>query len=285
MANETLTAQIPGIIEDIQAEALLIMQDTAGVLDLVRVRDTEGEAGKTVDFPIYGQVASSAVAIVAEGTDVSTNHQITNTATSATVTENVIMSFISDLSLMSSNRDFIGDVAQLFASGMKAKLEDAIVGLAATFSQTLAGAAATMTLADWYTAISNIKAANGDLMQVNAIISPKQYWGAKGLRALLVDGSGAATLSDEFQTKGFVSNPFGMKVAVSNEINEDVASGGDAAGMIFTKGAIGVHLKGLIGVAEERDESARGFQLVGVGRWKAVELVDLWGNYFLSDVA
>ena len=285
MANETLTAQIPGIIEDIQAETLIILQDTLGVQEMVRVRDTEGEAGKTVDFPAYGQVTSSDVATVAEGTDHTTNKQITNTATTATVEEKGVMSFISDLDLLSTSRDFVGDVSTLFASGMRAKFEDDIVNLASGFSQTLAGAGVTMTLADWYEAIQNIKAANGNLMEIGAIISSKQYWSGKGLRALLVDGSGAAALSEEFQAKGFVTNPFGMKVAVSNEIDEDVASGGDAAGMIFAKQAIGVHLKGLISIEAERDASRRGFELVGVGRWKAVELVDLWGNYFLSDVS
>ena len=121
--------------------------------------------------------------------------------------------------------------------------------------------------------------------QIQAIISPKQYWGAKGLRAQLVDVSGGSRISDEMLMKGFVENPFGINIKVSNEINEDVAAGGDAAGMIFDKRAIGLHTKGLFNLEVQRDASLRGFELIAVGRWKAVELVDTWGIYALSDVS
>jgi hypothetical protein len=287
MANETLTSGIAGLIDEINAEALVILQDLAGVLDVVRWIDTEGEQGKTLDFPIYGTVASSDVAQVAEGTDHTTNKAISNADTAATVEEHVIKSTISDLSDMSvrSLAAFKQDIAMLFGSAMKAKLEDDVVGLFGSFTQTVAGAATTMTLAHWYDAIRMVKAANGNLMEIAAMISPKQYWGAKGLRSLLVDNSGEAKLSEEFLNKGFVTNPFGMDVLISNEIDEDVAAGGDAAGGIFTKGAIGLHTKGIISIEAERDASLRGYELVGVGRWKQIELVDLWGVYFLSDVA
>lgn len=289
MANETLTANLAGIIEDIEAESLMILNDLVegGILSMVRRVDTEGKQGKTVDFPQYGAVASSDVAEVAEGTDHTTNKQLTNTETEATVAEHVIKSFISDLAVMSTSErnDIVEDASTMFANAMLAKLEDDIVGLFSGFSQTVAGAATTMTLAHWYSAIRQIKAANGDIRNLGAVISPKQYYDAKGLRALLVDNSGESKLSEDFLNRGFVDNPFGMKVKISNEINENVAAGGDAAGGIFAKGAIGVHTKGLFGLEAERDASARGFELVGVGRWKEVEVYNNWGIYFLSDVS
>jgi len=287
MANETLSANIAGIIDDIQADALMKLQDTVGILDIVRWVDTEGEQGKTVDFPIYAAVSSSDVSQVAEGTDHTTNKQVTNAATTATVEEHVIKTFVSDLAVLSAStrNSLVDDISTMFANAVKAKLEDDIVGLFGSFTQTVCSAGTTMTLAHWYDAIRQIKAANGDIRTLGAVISPKQYYGAKGLRPLLVDNSGASKLSEDFLNKGFVDNPFGMKVLVSNEINENVDAGGDAAAGIFAKGAIGVHTKGLFNLEAERDASARGFELVGVGRWKEVELVDDWGVYMLSDVS
>tara|TARA_R100000808_G_scaffold8129_1_gene23136 strand:- start:1277 stop:2134 length:858 start_codon:yes stop_codon:yes gene_type:complete len=285
MANETLSANIAGLVDDIQAESLMKLQDTAGILDAVRWIDTEGESGKTVDFPIYGTVASSDVNEVPEGTDYSTNKQVTNAATTATVAEHVVMANISDLSVMSARNDIVDDISTLFASAMKAKLEDDIVGLFGSFSQTVAGAGTTMTVDHWYDAIRQIKAGNGDTTALTAVISPKQYYGAKGLRPLLSTTTATGTLSEDFKKKGFVDMFAGMPVLVSNEINEDVGSGGDAAGAIFHKGAIGLHTKGLMNVEIERNASARAFELVAVGRWKEVELVDEWAVYMLSDVS
>ena len=67
MANETLTANLAGIIEDIEAESLMILNDLVegGILSMVRRADTEGERGNTVDFPHDGAVAASDVSEVA----------------------------------------------------------------------------------------------------------------------------------------------------------------------------------------------------------------------------
>jgi hypothetical protein len=91
-------------------------------------------------------------------------------------------------------------------------------------------------------------------------------------------------LGEDFKQKGFVSNAFGINIMVSNQINEDVASGGDAAGGIWTKNAIGLNWKGIT-IEAQRNASLRGYELVCTGRWKAVELEDYWGCYFLSDVS
>jgi len=285
MANETLSANIAGLVDDIQAESLMKLQDTAGILDIVRWIDSSGEKGKTVDFPIYGTVTSGDVSEVAEGTDHSTNKQVTNAATSATVAEHVVMANISDLSVMSSTNDLVDEISTLFSSAMRAKLEDDIVGLFGSFTQTVAGAGTTMSADHWYDAIRQIKANSGDLSNLAAVISPKQYYGAKGLRPLISGTTHTGELSESFKNKGFVDMAFGMPVLVSNEINEDVGGFGDAAGAIFLKGAVGLHTKGLMNIEIERNASARAFELVAVGRWKEVELVDDWAVYFLSDVS
>ena len=287
MANETLTTNIAGIIQAIQAETYFKFNNTIGIMDCVRVIDTVGAAGKTVDFPKYANVASSDVTQVAEGTDHSTNKQITNTSVSATVDEHVIMATVSDLSDLSTSRNLVSDISDMFTNALKAKLENDIVALFSGFNaaNALAGAGVTMTADDWFNALRILKAQHVDMSKLFGVISPKQYWGPKGLRSLVTDlDIDSGGLGEDMKNKGFVSSPFGINVLVSNEINEDVASGGDAAGGIFTKNAIGLHWKGIT-IEAERNASLRGYELVCTGRWKEVELEDLWGCYFLSDVS
>lgn len=287
MANETTTTSVAGLIDDIGGKSIMLLNRNVGILDVVDHVSTIGIAGKTYDFAKYGAVASSDVSEVAEATDHSTNKSVTNADVAATLAENVIMTTVTDLTLQSTpHGKIVKDISILFSDAVKAKLEDDIIGLFGSFSQTVAGAATTMTVQHWYDAIQLIVAAGGNAANCVAVISPKQFYGAKGLQPLIgATGFPATPLSDELAAKGFIPNPFGVKLLISNEIDEDVSSGGDAAGGIFDTRAIGVHTKSIFGIEPQRDASLRGFELVAVGRWKAVELIDTYGVYFLSDVA
>ena len=286
MANETTTSAIQGLIDDIQAEVIYQLNSEAGILDVVRWIDTEGQPGTTLDFPKFGQVTSADVATATEAVDVTTNKQVTNTPVSATIEEHVVKTVVTDLAMLGSRNDLVDQISLLFKNAIMAKLEDSIVSLFSGFSTTVGGAGVAMTLQHWYDAFQTIKANGGNIKNLAAVISPKQFWGSKGLHQLVsTPATSNNVLSEELLAKGFINNPFGIKLLISNEIDENVAAGGDAAGGIFDMNALGVHSKGIFNLAAERDESLRGFELVAVGRWKAVELVDEWGVYFLTDVS
>lgn len=285
MANETLSTQLAGLIQDIQSEVIYRFNALCGVKDVVRWKDTTGKPGTTADFPVYSQVESSDVEEVSEGSAPSAYTQVTNSAITATYDEHVVYGFLSDKAANNADSDAVEEITSLFVNGIMAKLEDDVVSLFSGFSNTVAGAGTAMTMAHWWSAIRQLKSNGADMRRIAGVISPKQYYDAKGLRALLDDSNNNTDqLSGEFYKKGFVDNPFGMKLLVSNEINEDVSSGGDAAGGIFQVGALGVHWKG-INIEMQRSAKQRGFELVCTGNWKEVELVDDWGVYFLSDVS
>jgi hypothetical protein len=285
MTNETLLTNIAGLVPEIKAEALMILQDTAGILDTVRIVDAANAPGSTVDFPVFGTVTSSDVATKTEGTASTTNKQITNAAVQAVVQEKFIATFVSWLALKSASGDLVRDVSQLFASAIRAKLEDDIVSLASGFSNTLAGAGTTLTLDHIFLAKSGLKSANSP-SEIYAVVSPKQYWGAKGLRAIVTDADAdSGVLGEEYKAKGFLSDAFGIKWLVSNEIDEDVASGDDAAGLIYAKGAIGLGHKGIFDIVPDNVIRNLGVDLVGYGYWRAVEIYDSWGRYLLTDVS
>ena len=285
MANETKTTDITGLIQDIKAEVIFVLNRTIGITDCVLWRDTASGPSNTLDFPKYNGAASSDVSTVNEATDHSTNYAVTNTDIAAKVEDKVIMALITDAAMREQPGNvLVEDVSTIFADAIQAKLEDDIVSLFSGFSQTVAGAGTAMTLQHWYDAIRQARA--GGAKDLCAVMSPKQYYGAKGLQPLLFASNlPSSPIAHEFQMKGYVPNPFGIKTLVSNEIDEDVGSGGDAAGAVFGTTAIGLHSKGLFNVKVQRNESLRAFELVAVGLWKAVEIRDPHGVYFLSDVA
>lgn len=79
----------------------------------------------------------------------------------------------------------------------------------------------------------------------------------------------------------------GNAVYWSGEIDENVSSLGDAAGGMFSRGALGIGFgsNGPVNVAQQRDESARLTEFIGVMVAGVIEVKDTFGVYILSDVS
>jgi len=134
--------------------------------------------------------------------------------------------------------------------------------------------------------------ASGAPMPFNLVLSPKQIWGGKGIQNLLVhtnSGSQVADnpLSQEMLSSGMVGQLAGNAVYWSGEINENVASAGDAAGAMFSRGALGIGFSsaGPVKVAQQRDESARLTEFIGIMVAGVIEVKDTFGVYILTDVS
>lgn len=140
--------------------------------------------------------------------------------------------------------------------------------------------------------------AAGAPMPYSAVFSPKQIWGSKGIISLLHNAASATTDQSKpvalmggkgeeaFQT-GYVGSLAGFNIYWSDQIDENVGSGGDAAGFAMSKGAmgLGVGAEGLFRIRTERNEAARYTAYVAVGFWGQVEIKDAYGVYILSDVS
>ena len=247
-----------------------------------------------VQFSDWTKLASSDVTEATQATT-TTAVAITTAARTATVSEHVIASTVSDLVLMGSGDDIVGQAGTALGNAVAAKLDDDLVELGKTFSQTECGAGTALALSHIFGSMRQLKAA-GAPMPYNLVLSPKQVWGSKGLIGLLHDeavtGSNAKPLSalgkgeEAFQV-GFVGSIAGFNVYWSDQIDENVSSGGDAAGFAFSKGAVGlgVGAEGLFRVASERDEMLRATNYVATGFWGQVEIKDAYGVYILSDVS
>ena len=256
-----------------------------------------------VNFSDWTKLTSGNVTAATQATT-TTAVAITSTARTATVSEHVIASTVSDLVLMGSNDDITGQAGTALGNAVAAKLDDDMVELGKGFSQTECGASNALALSHIFGAMRQLRAASAP-MPYSLVLSPKQVWGGKGLISLLhntaLDTAGSSTTDtatarpiglmgskgDEAFGVGFITSIAGFNVYWSDQIDEDVSSGGDAAGFAMSKGGIGlgVGAEGLFRVATERDEMLRAVNYVATGFWGEIEIKDAFGVYILSDVS
>ena len=294
----TTTSVAAGGLGKIVGDAVIAFNKTNVMLPLVTaVQSVKG--ANTVQFPDYTKVASSSVRTNsddAEGSDTSTVTSITTAARSATVSEHVIRADVTDLAVMGNADDLTGNVGAILGNAVAAKLDDDLVELGKTFSQTECGAGTSLALSHVFGSMRQLRAA-GAPFPYNLVLSPKQVWGSKGLIALTNDaavtGSNSKPLSllgnkgEEAMATGMIGNIAGFDVYWSDQIDEDVSSGGDAAGFAFSKGAVGLAIgpEGLMRLETERNASFRTTEYVVTGFWGECEIKDAFGVYILSDVS
>ena len=285
MANETDTGVAAGGLGKIIGDAVIAFNHTNVMLPLVTAKQAV-KGAITVQFPDYTKIASSSVAEVADGVDEADITEVATTARSATVSEHVIRADVTDLARMGNADDLTGNVGQILGNAVAAKLDDDLVELGKTFSQTECGAGTALALDHVFGSMRQLRAA-GAPFPYNLVLSPKQVWGAKGLSGLLVDPSAGAQadnpLSQAKLANGEVGSIAGFNVYWSDQIDENVGSGGDAAGFAFSKGAVGLAIgpEGLIRIETERNASFRSTEYVAVGFWGQVEIKDAFGVYVL----
>ena len=283
-------------------DAVIAFNHTNVMYPLVTVKQA-ARGSNHVQFSDWTKLTSSNVSAATQAT-ATTAVAITTAARTATITEHVIESQVSDLVLMGSGDDVAGQAGPALGNAVAAKLDDDLVELGKSFSQTECGAGTGLALSHVFGAMRQMRAA-GAPMPYNLVLSPKQVWGGKGIISLLhntaLDTAGSSTTDtatarpigvlgskgeEAFQT-GYVGSIAGFNVYWSDQIDENVSSGGDAAGFSMSKGAVGlgVGAEGLFRIATQREESERMTKYVATGFWGEVEIKDAYGVYILSDVS
>ncbi len=292
---ETDTGVAQGGLGKVIGDAVIAFNHANVMLPLVTSKQAV-KGAITVQFPDYTKIASSDVGAGTDGSDYGTVTSITTAARSATISEHVIRADVTDLAVMGNADDLTGNVGAILGNAVAAKLDDDLVELGKTFSQTECGAGTTLALSHIFGSMRQLRSA-GAPFPYNLVLSPKQVWGSKGLIALTNDaavtGSNSKPLSllgnkgEEAMATGMIGSIAGFNTYWSDQIDEDVSSGGDAAGFAFSKGAVGLAIgpDGLFRLETERNASFRSTEYVAVGFWGQVEIKDSFGVYILSDVS
>ncbi len=275
-------------------DAVIAFNHVNVMYPLVTVQQA-AQGSNHVQFSDWTKLTSGNVTAATQATT-TTAVAITTAARTATISEHVIASTVSDLVLMGSGDDVEGQAGPALGNAVAAKLDDDLVELGKAFSQTECGAGTALALSHIFGSMRQLRSA-GAPMPYNLVLSPKQVWGSKGLISLLHDdavtGSNAKPMSmmgnkgEEAFSTGYVGSIAGFNVYWSDQIDEDVSSGGDAAGFAFSQGGLGlgVGADGLFRIAAERDEMLRATNYVATGFWGEVEIKDAYGVYILSDVS
>ena len=275
-------------------DAVIAFNHTNVMFPLVTVQQC-AKGSNHVNFSDWTKLTSGNVTAATQATT-TTAVAITTAARTATVSEHVIASTVSDLVLMGSNDDIVGQAGTALGNAVAAKLDDDLVELGKGFSQTEAAAGTALALSHVFGSMRQLRSASAPF-PYSLVLSPKQVWGGKGIISLLHDdavtGSNAKPMSlmgakgEEAMSTGFVGSIAGFNVYWSDQIDEDVGSGGDAAGFAMSKGGIGlgVGAEGLFRVASERDEMLRAVNYVATGFWGEIEIKDAFGVYVLTDVS
>ena len=293
--SDTGAGRVKGGLGLIVGDAVVAFNKSNVMLPLVTSKQAV-KGAITVQFVDYTKIGSSDVTAATDGADLTTMTSIDTAAKQATVSEHVIRTDVSDLAAMGSAEDYTGNVGQVLGNAVAAKLDADLSALGTGFSQTECGAGTALALSHLFGSMRQLRAA-GAPFPYNLVLSPKQVWGAKGLSGLLQDaavtGSNSKPMSlmgqkgEETMANGLVGTIAGFDVYWSDQINEDVGSGGDAAVFAFSKGAVGcaVGANGLIIIETERNASFRTTEYVATGFWGEIEIHDGFGVYILSDVS
>ena len=289
MANETTTTSLNDYVDTLLADAIFQLLRSGVMPSKVHRESIIGFPGKAANFNKWDALASSDVQTGTEGADYSTNKQLASSTVAGSVDEHLLMSVITDLAVNSSVENVSDGAGIILGNAMAAKLDDDLVGLFTGFSQTVCGAGTTLINDHIMAALQQLHTANAP-GPFYGVFHPKQIWGPKGFSGIL-DTSAVASnaqnssAAERMQSTGELGMYAGIGIDFTPEINDDVASGGDAAAGIFSHMAIGLTDKGFFNVELQRDASMRGFEIVVQGLWKEVEAVDTYGVYALSDVS
>jgi len=289
LANETTSTTLNDIVDTLIAEAIFTFKDVGVMPGLVTQQSLIGFPSNTADFPKWDAWASSDVAAGTEGTEYTTNKEVTTSVVSGTVAEKLLRTVIPKNTVDSATENVFAGVGAVMGNAMALKLDDDGVNLFGSFSQTVAGAGTTLLLDHLMDAIQLLRSA-GAPAPYNAVLSGKQIWGAKGLSGVfdasaVSNNAAGNAIAESFSSNGVAGRVAGMGLFTSTEINEDVATLGDAAGGIFSRQAIGLVHKGFMNSFLEASAGYRGHILVLEGWWIYKEVVDTYGVYALSDVA
>ena len=287
--SDTGTGRVVGGVGTIIGDAVVAFNKSNVMLPLVTSKQCP-KGALTCQFVDYTKIGSGDVGAGTDGADYTTMTSIDTAAKSAAIAEHVIRTDVSDLAAMGSAEDYTGNVGDVLGNAVAAKLDADLTALGTGFSQTECGAGTALSLDHIFGSMRQLRSA-GAPYPYSLVLSPKQVWGAKGLSGLLVDPSAGAQadnpLSQTKLTNGEIGTIAGFNVYWSDQIEENVGSGGDAAGFAMSKGAIGcaVGPQGLIRIETERDASFRTTEYVATGFWGQIEIHDGFGVYILSDVS
>jgi len=280
-ANYAVTAS-----DTILPDVVMAFKKTNVMAPLV-MKATAPKGSASVTFVDMTALLSSAVDAKNEVQE-QTSDAVATGAHEAVIAQHVVRADISDLALAGSAYDLEAGVITNLGNACALKVDALLTAKFSGFGQTAAAAGTPLTLDLFFDAARQLHAA-GAPMPYSYVGNSKQIWGPKGIQGLIVATS-AGTFADNPVSATMLANGFvGQLAGVNLYFSEEIAVDGsdDAPAGMFSEKALGLGVSslGMISIETQRDASYRHTEYVATVSCAAVEVMDTFGVYMISDLS
>ena len=270
MANETTTSTLDDLISPLVAEAMFVASETTIMKGLVRNFTMPLRSGKILQVPKYPTVSAAAVS---EASDLS-NTEVSTSKSDLTVSENGIMTTLTDLSRDASESDVVQDLGKLFGEAIAKKIDRDLTALFSGFSQSVGNDGDDLTIATLQQAATKLRAAGGPGPYYGGF-NPEQTHALKSTLTNTFVNPNAGVLQNDAMREGYIGRIVGIDIFETSNVVEDSATA--YSGAVFSRDALGLAMMRDINIETQRDASLRATELVATAVYAVGELHDSYG--------
>jgi len=279
MAGESTTTTVAELIPTIIEAALLELDDSDVIRPLVRNVPFSGP-GIVHQTPFITRLTAETDDNLAnQALDSGGNDETSPSA--ATVGSHGATVLLKDLAQMGSVTDLAVAAGQLIGQCLVVQREKDLAGLFASFTPNLGDSNEEIVAADLYAAYKNLRQGQATF-PFNLVLTPGQYWGAKGVITLLqldatngIQSHGVGSVGEDIARNGWAGRVLGFDVYTSTNIT---VTSNNASGAAFSRDAIKyVEKRGIQIEVDRQIVGEVGDQITGTGHWGEAVLRNKFG--------
>ena len=248
-----------------------------------------------VSVPIWDRMSAAALT---EGVDLFSPTVVAATVRNVPASEHGILTFVSDRLQHQNNEDVLAQIGVQHGNALGRLMDDDLLVLVDGFSLSAPGAGLAATFLHITGAISQLNSEQSTTFgpvpsQPNCVLNPEQIrrmvQEVAGMQAGTTTGMSAnpipSGISEDVIKRYWRGNDALFGVPIFMDGNIAIDGNGDSKGGVFAKEALALAMEQEVRVGDEPDISLRGTEIVSVGVWGELEIVDQWGVEIFSDAA
>jgi len=245
-----------------------------------------------VSVPIWDRMSAAALT---EGVDLFSPTVVAATVRNVPASEHGILTFVSDRLQHQNNEDVLAQIGVQHGNALGRLMDDDLLVLVDGFSLSAPGAGLAATFLHITGAISQLNSEQSTSFgpvpsQPNCVLNPEQIrrmvQEVVGMQAGTTTGMSAnpipSGISEDVIKRYWRGNDALFGVPIFMDGNIAIDGSGDAKGGVFAKEALALAMEQEVRVGDEPDISLRGTEIVSVGVWGELEIVDQWGVEIFS---
>ena len=236
-----------------------------------------------------------SAAALTEGVDLFSPTVVAATVRNVPASEHGILTFVSDRLQHQNNEDVLAQIGVQHGNALGRLMDDDLLVLVDGFSLSAPGAGLAATFLHITGAISQLNSEQSTTFgpvpsQPNCVLNPEQIrrmvQEVAGMQGGTTTGMSAnpipSGISEDVIKRYWRGNDALFGVPIFMDGNIAIDGNGDSKGGVFAKEALALAMEQEVRVGDEPDISLRGTEIVSVGVWGELEIVDQWGVEIFS---